>query len=107
MLRGYDWPGNIRELQNELQRAVTLTPEVITPESLSPRIGKPSLSNVVARRVRRELGTDIYGLEKMVIGGVIRDVLEETQGNKARAARILGIPKTNLYRRIKRYGLQL
>ncbi|MEO2148742.1 MAG: helix-turn-helix domain-containing protein [bacterium] len=41
----------------------------------------------------------------MVLGGIVRDVLTETDGNKAQAARILGIPKTTLYRRLERWHL--
>ncbi|MEM7263746.1 MAG: sigma-54 dependent transcriptional regulator, partial [Planctomycetota bacterium] len=105
VLRGYPWPGNIRELRNEIERAVTLDPEIITPESLSPRIEKPPLPLSVAQKVRDEVGTNIYGLEKMVLGGIIREILTETGGNKTRAAQILGLPKTSLYRRMKRYGI--
>ena len=60
----------------------------------------------MARQVRSELGANIYSLERVVLGGVIEEVLAETGGNKAQAARILGIPKSNLYRRLQRYGLK-
>ena len=60
----------------------------------------------MARRVRDELGADIFSLERVVLGGVIQEVLAETGGNKAQAARILGIPKTNLYRKLHRYGIK-
>ena len=101
----YDWPGNIRELQNEMECAVTLSPERITADVLSGRFSRHFLTYSVSQRVREELGTDLPGLEKMVLGGVIRDVLEETGGNKTRAARILGIPKASLYRRLVKYGI--
>ena len=106
MLAEYHWPGNIRELRNEIERALTLSPDVIGPDSLSNRFERPFIPNNVARRVRDELGADIFSLERVVLGGVIQEVLEETGGNKAQAARILGIPKTNLYRRLHRYGIK-
>ncbi len=105
-LQNYDWPGNIRELRNEIERALTLSPELITVESLSPRFRPAVLPLSVAKRVREELGADLYGLEKLVLGGVIQEVLTEVGGNKTAAARILGIPKTNLYRRLDRYGIR-
>jgi DNA-binding NtrC family response regulator len=55
--------------------------------------------------LRAELGTDLRKLEEVVLGGIVRDVLTETDGNKAQAARILGIPKTTLYRRLERWHL--
>lgn len=106
-LMQYAWPGNIRELRNEMERALALTPDRMTMESLSERLQEPFLPRSVARRVRRELGTDLRGLERAVLGGVIREVLEETGGNKTRAAEILGLPKTSLYRRLEWYGIDV
>lgn len=106
VLTNYDWPGNVRELRNEIEYAVTLSPEEITRESLSGRFDRTLHSYNLPRRVREELGTDLTGLERMVLGGVIRDVLQETGGNRTQAARVLGIPKANLYRRMRRYGLR-
>ena len=60
----------------------------------------------MALKLRAEVGTDLRKLEKIVLGGIVRDVLRETSGNKAKAARLLGIPKTTLYRRLDRYGVQ-
>ncbi len=104
-LQSYAWPGNVRELQNEMERAVALSTDVIRRGDLSPRVTTATLASSVTQKVREEVGTNLYGLERAVLGGVIQEVLEETGGNKARAARILGVPKTNLYRRIDRYGL--
>ncbi len=105
VLAAYAWPGNVRELRNEIERAITLSPDVITPDSLSPRLERSPIPNSVAQKVRDEVGTNIYGLEKIVLGGIIRDILRETGGNKTAAARILGLPKTTLYRRMRRYGI--
>ncbi len=106
VLCNYEWPGNVRELQNELERAMTLSPELISPESLSTRFHRPFLQYSLTRRVREELGTNLDGLEKMLLGGVIRDVLEEAGGNKTHAARLLGIAKASLYRRLTKYGIK-
>ncbi|MGE3165806.1 MAG: sigma-54 interaction domain-containing protein [Planctomycetota bacterium] len=102
----YAWPGNIRELRNEMERALALTPDRLTMNSLSERLQEPFFPRSVARRVRKEIGTDLRDLERAVLGGVIREVLEETGGNKTRAAEILGLPKTSLYRRLEWYGIE-
>ena len=99
------WPGNVRQLRNEVERALAISPEEISPEVLSVKNGTGFIPTPVARRVREELGNNIYSVERVVLGGVIQEVLEEAEGNKAKAARILGIPKTNLYRRLRRYGI--
>lgn len=106
VLRNYRWPGNVRELRNEIERAFTLSPAGIRVESLSDRFAEPFLNGYVARQVRREVGADIRDLERVVIGGIIREVLEETNGNKTQAAAILGLPKTTFYRRLVHYGIE-
>ncbi len=89
-LAGYDWPGNVRELAHVLERAVLLAPEpVLRPEDLplpAEAPGRvPTLEEVERDHVRR--------------------VLRLVGGNKLRAARLLGIPRGTLYRKIERYGL--
>lgn len=105
VLRGHRWAGNVRELRNEIERAFTLSPARIRVDSLSDRFAEPYLNSYVARQVRKEVGADIRDLERVVIGGVIRDVLNETKWNKTQAAAILGLPKTTFYRRLRHYGI--
>ncbi len=89
-LAAYDWPGNVRELAHVLERAVLLAPEaVLRPEDL------PLPAEVLAR---------VPTLEE-VERDHIRRVLHLVRGNKLRAARLLGIPRGTLYRKIDRYGL--
>jgi two-component system, NtrC family, response regulator AtoC len=99
MLVGYEWPGNIRELEHAIERAVALTTHsVVQPEDLPPRCveavatpdppGSPlSLRGVVTRHVRR--------------------VLREARWNKKLAAQLLGVHRRTLYRLTKRYGITL
>ena len=77
----------------------------IVAEDLSETLNKNRLPHPIARRLRAELGTNLRKVEEVVLGGIVRDVLSETDGNKAQAARILGIPKTTLYRRLERWRL--
>ncbi|MFN0056872.1 MAG: sigma-54 interaction domain-containing protein [Planctomycetota bacterium] len=105
LLCSYPWPGNVRQLANEIERALTLTPDRISIESFSQQLARPRHTGTIHRRIRSEIGESIQGVERTLLGGIISDVLEETSGNKTAAARILGIPKSNLYRRMKKYGL--
>jgi DNA-binding NtrC family response regulator len=89
----YDWPGNVRELQNAIERSVVVCKSrQITPEDL------PIFCRAPAERVRPSRLED---LEKTHI----RQVLDDQQWNIARSARALGIDRSTLYNKIKRYAL--
>jgi transcriptional regulator with PAS, ATPase and Fis domain len=93
-LMGHDWPGNVRELHNALERAVILCDgELITADHLCLRA-----SSVVApRRLPR-----LSDIERRTI----EEVLSESEGNKSKAARRLGITRTQLYGRLRKYRLE-
>jgi transcriptional regulator with GAF, ATPase, and Fis domain len=94
MLLGYEWPGNVRELHNALERAAILCQGgLITGKHLS--LGT---TGFVAPRERRKLSD----VERRTIEQVIR----ETDGNKSKAARRLGITRTQLYCRLRKYGVK-
>lgn len=93
-LRSYHWPGNVRELENAVERAAVLCRDsTIRPEDLPPairqneRAGEPDS----ARRTLEEAEMDH-----------IRRVLDHTEGNKTRAAEILDISPSTLWRKLKR-----
>jgi two-component system response regulator HydG len=95
----HPWPGNARELENVVKRAVTLTVgEQITPEALlletSPA---PAPATLLAQSARRPTLDELTG-EYVAL------VLREVSGDKAKAAEILGISKRTLYRWEKRLG---
>jgi DNA-binding NtrC family response regulator len=95
------WPGNVRELENVLERAATLSgTNLILPEDLPRRLqmepAQVSLSSIPSRMPLSEL-------EKLYI----QKVLEETGGNKKKAADILGIDRRTLYRMATRLGLTI
>jgi len=90
----YDWPGNVRELQNAIERSVVVCKSrQITPEDL------PILCKVPAERA---CPTRLEDVEK----SHILQVLGDQQWNIARSARVLGIDRSTLYSKIKRYALQ-
>lgn len=99
-LQAYDWPGNIRELRNLMERAVLLECDgsVLKKEHLSF-----SPIRERARKGRTDLGASVplEVIERQHISGVLR----ATSGNKNQAAKILGIDRTTLYNKIKKYNL--
>jgi PAS domain S-box-containing protein len=94
-LRRYDWPGNVRELRNALERALIVSRgEPITVEHLPPAIqGKTSVL------------VDSDRLDDMERGHILR-VLRSAQGNRTRAAELLGISRSTLKRKLAELRLE-
>jgi DNA-binding NtrC family response regulator len=98
----YSWPGNVRELENAIERAVILTKgEVIDiaalPERITERKAQPLVSERVAANPTLEVVERAY----------IMWVLQSEGGNKSRAAEVLGIDPSTLYRKLSRYGVDV
>jgi DNA-binding NtrC family response regulator len=94
-LKRYDWPGNVRQLQNEIQRAVLMTD--------GPLIDATDLSIVEAAQQDETDLTLLEGMER----NTIAQMLKETGGNKLETARRLGIGRQTLYNKIKAYGIEV
>jgi DNA-binding NtrC family response regulator len=98
----YDWPGNVRELENCVERAGALTtgPEIKVSDLPSQlQAGSSYLKSAIAKH--QQIGVvSIAEMEKHAI----YDALEKMGGDKIKAARLLGIGKTTLYRKLKEYG---
>ena len=101
IMLAYDWPGNVRELENCLERSCAFT------------------SNAIIQV--RDLPSDIHGAHTVSVGGngsakivpieqlekqTILNTIEQLNGDKLQAARLLGIGKTTLYRKLKEYAAQ-
>jgi two-component system, NtrC family, response regulator AtoC len=102
----YDWPGNIRELENCIARAVTLGDrQVIDVNDLPPAIrGENSQSDGPSTQEAASLSTTALAeMERMTI---LR-VFEQANGDKALAGKMLGISRATLYRKLKRYNIPL
>jgi two-component system response regulator AtoC len=111
LLEDYDWPGNIRELENAIVRAAALCDQVIRPEDLPDRVRnfpKSLQKEAVAQTQAHKPGSDgeeLLSLAELESRHIFR-VLAHTSGNKQAAARILGIDRTTLQRKIERYNLE-
>jgi len=96
ILERYDWPGNVRELRNTVERMAILTPaNQITIESIPLEIRLPPSPPVPGLHAVR----DAAERERIV------EALEQTNWNVSGAARILGVERTNLHKRIRALGL--
>jgi DNA-binding NtrC family response regulator len=100
VLQEYHWPGNVRELENVIERAVVLTAgATIKPEALPSRLREAPPEPLVQDRPAVNPALDV--IER----AYIEHVLRAEAGNKTRAAEVLGIDPSTLYRKIKRYDL--
>ncbi|HWZ16502.1 MAG TPA: sigma-54 dependent transcriptional regulator [Mucilaginibacter sp.] len=98
-LETYDWPGNIRELKNIIERAVILADDNTIDETLLPyEMQQPRASKPGSALSAFDLST----VEKLHI----QRVLNYTHGNRAETARLLNIGIATLYRKLKDYGLE-
>jgi DNA-binding NtrC family response regulator len=95
-LRRYDWPGNVRQLQNEIQRTVLMC-EGQTVEATDLSIGDTAALN--------DTGEQNLTLMEAMERNKIIEVLKETGGNKLETARRLGIGRQTLYNKIKAYTI--
>lgn len=110
LLEGYEWPGNIRELENAVVRAVAMCDGTIRPQDLPERIRKyrhaiteDSKLPVSTRPAIDEKWPALAELE----GRYVARVLGRTRGNKQAAARLLEVDRKTLDRMIKRHNISL
>jgi DNA-binding NtrC family response regulator len=104
----YWWPGNIRQLKNEIQRAVALSAPggIVEPSHLSPEISHtrlPSMSEPGNRPIRSapNLASAIEQVER----DMIQTALDRAGGNISESARALGLTRRGLYLKLRRLGL--
>ena len=102
-LIAYDWPGNIRELENVITKMVSLAGDIgaISFDMLPPEIRGDASDEVPPREVR-----DLQKVLDEVERDEIVNALRVTGGNRVRAAKLLGVNRRTLLRRLDKYGLQ-
>ena len=107
----YNWPGNIRQLANEVRRMVafadrdsTLTPALLSPEILASRrtIAASSTEPEIRVRLDQPLPSAVDHLEQTMV----RHALERSHGRVEEAARLLGISRKGLFLKRRRWGVR-
>jgi two-component system NtrC family response regulator len=114
LLESYNYPGNVRELENIVERAIVIAPsDVITVECLRPEVRDPELAfkmiaetEGVSSEIDLARGVNFYDEVKRFEIDLIRRALDQTGGHQSRAARLLGLNATTLNSKIKSYNLQ-
>ena len=99
-LQNYSWPGNVRELKNTVERVVIMHPSVKIGASDLPPHGKEEPPAASFRFPSFKEATDAYHRE------FIQKKLAEAEGNVSRAAELMGVDRSHLYRRMRALGIQ-
>ena len=113
LLENYYYPGNVRELENIIERAVVIAPtDEITVECLRPEVRNPELlgkimkdSEGTSAEIDLARGVNFYEEVKRFEIDIIRRALDQTGGHQSRAARLLGLNATTLNSKIKTYNI--
>ena len=104
LLSSYLWPGNIRELEHAIERAVAMTnTSILFPESFPSEISRNEADVVSEKSHTQEVPSSLEVIER----AHIVKILSEVNFNKSKAAEILGIDRATLYRKAQRYGIDL
>jgi DNA-binding NtrC family response regulator len=100
ILQQYNWPGNVRQLRNVIEGMVVMaTSRELTPKSLPEEIRKQVDQG---RFLKLKTGSTLREAERELIKATLLDV----NGNKAKAARMLGLGRKTLYRKLQEYGIE-
>ncbi len=99
-LASFPWPGNVRQLENEMRRALVLAEDRIDLAELSPEIAHG------AGLAAKGAGTDLRSRVDALEADLVREALERTHGNQTRAAEVLGLSRFGLQKMMKRLGIR-
>lgn len=102
LLAGFSWPGNVRQLENELRRALVLADDVIRPEHLSQEV-RDAHSGGAGKGSGLDLRSRVDALETELV----TTALERTSGNQTRAAELLGVSRFGLQKMMRRLGIRV
>jgi DNA-binding NtrC family response regulator len=113
LLEAYYYPGNVRELENIIERAVVIAPDdFLTPDCLRPEVRDPEAAQAMIRdtagaseNIDLTRGINFYDEVRRFEIDLIRRALDQTGGHQSRAARLLGLNATTLNSKIKTYNI--
>lgn len=106
LLLAHSWPGNVRELENVITRAIVLAPGgVITPESIQFAVRMPD-SSISEKNTSFSPRDGYWNVIRRVEMQLLHAALQDAHGNKAEAARILGIQRRLLYEKMAEFDIQ-
>ncbi|BEP28408.1 sigma-54 interaction domain-containing protein [Helicovermis profundi] len=105
ILESYSWPGNIRELENIIERSINMLDSdlIILPHHFPSRLYDSTSSSVFKIEDSMTLDSKIKIIEEKMI----KEALANNNGNKSDAAKVLGISRPSLYKKMKMYGLSV
>jgi transcriptional regulator with PAS, ATPase and Fis domain len=98
-LASYAWPGNVRQIENEIRRALVLCDDMIDREHLSPEIAN------LTPTVHVDLGLSVRPRVDALEVQLVREALERTHGNQTQAAKLLGLSRFGLQKMMKRLNV--
>jgi transcriptional regulator with PAS, ATPase and Fis domain len=98
-LTAFGWPGNVRQLENEIRRALVLSDGVIDKHHLSTEIAGAEPSPPL------ELGLNVRLRIDALERNLVRDAMERTRNNQTQAAKLLGLSRFGLQKMIKRLAI--
>ncbi len=101
----FQWPGNVRQLRNEVQRAVAMAPAdgAITPDLLSPVFGVQN--SMIDEGIRSHRQTTLAAAVEKIERDMIQTALQRSSGNISETARSLGLTRRGLYLKMDRLGV--
>ncbi|HYL92774.1 MAG TPA: sigma-54 dependent transcriptional regulator [Alphaproteobacteria bacterium] len=100
LLLAYDWPGNVRELEKSLEHALAAGKDTVVSAQMLPEYIRSFKSKERSTRSRNGI-MPLAEVERLAILGAV----EQLKGDKLRAAKLLGIGKTTLFRKLREYGI--
>lgn len=112
VLLDWPWPGNVRELHNAMERAAVVATGEVLPSHLPGRLRQGALGSppvprgpVVQGQMQSSARPRAEGIRPLSERDQIIEALRSADGNVSQAMRELGVPRTSMYRKLKRYGL--
>lgn len=108
MLKGYPWPGNVRELRNVVQRIALFADGTVDCRDLPPEITSERPFDAIVRACSRCLVDDQMTFDQVVEcleANLLRQALQQTEGNRTHAAKLLGMNLSTLRDKLKKYQL--